>query len=75
MEQVSYKIYQKSSNPRHISPLYSYTVNERGLWGFKGNVYEVNNEVYTDDQIRLLILEEFDKERRLFEKKLTTPRK
>ncbi len=55
-------------------PFYSYSVNEpvktslKGRWCFKGNVYDVDFEAYTDDQIRLLILEEFDKERRLFEK-------
>ena len=40
-------------------------------WYFKGNVYEITGNYshrYSDDEIRLLILEEFDKERRLFEK-------
>ena len=44
--------------------------NER-QWFFKGNVYEIAGSYshrYSDDEIRLLILEEFDKERRLFEK-------
>ncbi len=36
-------------------------------WIFKGNVYEVIGD-YTDEQARLLILEDFDKERRYFEK-------
>lgn len=36
-------------------------------WLFKGNVYSVEN-VYTEDQIKLLIFNEFDKERKQFEK-------
>ncbi len=36
-------------------------------WIFKGNVYEITGD-YTDEQIRLLILEAFDKEREYFEK-------
>jgi len=36
-------------------------------WVFNGFVYEVNG-FYSDDQIRLLILEDFDKERAYFEK-------
>ena len=36
-------------------------------WVFKGYVYKVKG-FYSDDQIRLLILEDFDKERRYFEK-------
>jgi len=39
----------------------------RNLWVFKGFLYEVNGH-YTDEEIRLLILEDFDKERRRFEK-------
>ncbi len=38
-----------------------------GEWVFKGYVYEVKG-LYSDDEIRLLILEDFDKERRYFEK-------
>jgi hypothetical protein len=38
-----------------------------GEWVFKGNVYEVKG-LYSDDEIKLLILEDFDKERRNFEK-------
>jgi hypothetical protein len=37
------------------------------LWVFKGFLYEVNGH-YTDEETRLLILEDFDKERRHFEK-------
>ncbi|NCS96956.1 HNH endonuclease [bacterium] len=37
------------------------------LWVFKGHKYEVKG-FYTDDEIRLLILENFDKERIYFEK-------
>ena len=37
------------------------------VWVFNGFVYEVNG-FYSDDQIRLLILEDFDKERAYFEK-------
>jgi len=36
-------------------------------WVFRGYVYEVKG-LYSDDQIKLLILEDFDKERRYFEK-------
>ncbi|GEM_PF-6461076 len=36
-------------------------------WAYKGYVYGVD-DYYNDDEIKLLILEEFDKERRLFEK-------
>jgi hypothetical protein len=36
-------------------------------WVFKGFVYEVKG-FYSDDEIKLLILEDFDKERRYFEK-------
>ena len=36
-------------------------------WVFKGYIYEVKG-IYSDEQIRLLILGEFDKERRYFEK-------
>jgi len=36
-------------------------------WVFKGFVYEVKG-LYSDDEIKLLILEDFDKERRYFEK-------
>lgn len=36
-------------------------------WVFKGYVYEVNG-FYSDDEIKLLILEDFDKERGYFEK-------
>lgn len=38
-----------------------------GEWVFKGNVYDVKG-LYSDDEIKLLILEDFDKERRYFEK-------
>ena len=38
-----------------------------GAWVFKGYVYEVKG-LYSDDEIKLLILEDFDKERRYFEK-------
>jgi len=38
-----------------------------GLYAFKGFFYSVKGH-YTEDQIRLLILEDFDKERRHFEK-------
>jgi len=37
------------------------------VWVFKGYVYEVKG-FYSDDEIKLLILEDFDKERRYFEK-------
>lgn len=37
------------------------------VWIFKGYYYKVTG-FYTDDEFRLLILEDFDKERRLFEK-------
>ena len=43
------------------------TVNGKYQWVFKGYVYQVNGD-YSDEQIRLLILEDFDKERRYFEK-------
>ena len=36
-------------------------------WLFKGFRYSVNG-VYSDEEVRLLILEEFDKERRHFER-------
>jgi len=36
-------------------------------WAFKGYVYEVKG-FYSDDEIKLLILEDFDKERSYFEK-------
>ncbi len=36
-------------------------------WIYKGYIYEVKGH-YLDDQIKLLILEDFDKERRYFEK-------
>jgi len=39
----------------------------KGEWVFKGYVYEVKG-LYSDDQIKLLILEDFDRERRYFEK-------
>ncbi len=38
-----------------------------GHWAFKGYEYEVKGP-YTEDEIKLLILEDFDRERRLFEK-------
>jgi len=41
------------------------------FWLFKGNIYEVSGEVIgilTKDQIRLLVFEEFDKERKRFER-------
>lgn len=37
------------------------------LWIFKRIVYKVSG-AYTEDQIRLLVIDEFDKERRKFEK-------
>ena len=50
-------------------PIYN---EKNNVWIFKGNVYKIvgksNLQPYSHDQIRLLILEEFDKERRLFEK-------
>jgi len=39
----------------------------RSTWLFKGFCYSVGGP-YTDEQFRLLIIEEFDKERRLFER-------
>lgn len=36
-------------------------------WVYKGFIYEVQGH-YSEDEIRLLILEDFDKERRMFEK-------
>ena len=36
-------------------------------WEFKGIRYQANGP-YTDDEFRLLIIEEFDKERKLFER-------
>jgi hypothetical protein len=38
-----------------------------GEWVFKGYVYDVKG-LYSDDQIKLLILEDFDRERMYFEK-------
>ena len=38
-----------------------------GTWIFKGFYYSVDGP-YSDEQFRLLIIEEFDKERRLFER-------
>jgi hypothetical protein len=46
----------------NINPTKSSTV-----WLFKGFRYEVN-PLYTDEEAKLLILEDFDKERRYFEK-------
>lgn len=40
---------------------------EYDLWVFKGHGYKVKG-FYTDDEVKLLILEDFDKERRYFEK-------
>jgi hypothetical protein len=37
------------------------------MWYYKGNIYKIDG-TYTDEQSRLLILEEEDKQRRLFEK-------
>lgn len=42
-------------------------VNGEYHWVFKGYIYEVKG-VYSEEQIRLIILEDFDKERRYFEK-------
>jgi len=47
-------------------------VSSHHLWFFKGDVYDVESVIchqqYSDDQIQLLILEHFDKERRKFER-------
>jgi hypothetical protein len=41
----------------------------RKKWFYKGYIYEIDNaRPYTDDQIRLLILEDYDKERKKIEK-------
>ena len=53
-------------------PCRVYKIQEQELsnsheWIFKGYVYEVNG-FYTDDEVRLLILEDFAKGRRYFEK-------
>jgi len=45
---------------------HQFGINE-GEWVFKGHVYDVKG-LYSDEQIKLLILEDFDKERRYFEK-------
>jgi hypothetical protein len=42
-------------------------IDEKKQWVYKGYVYEVD-DYYNEDEIKLLILEEFDKERRYFEK-------
>lgn len=47
-------------------------VSSNKFWFFKGYVYDVEsvrrNQQYSDDQIQLLILEHFDKERKKFER-------
>jgi hypothetical protein len=53
-------------------PCKIYKIQEQELsssheWIFKGYVYEVNG-FYTDDEIKLLLLEDFTQERRYFEK-------
>lgn len=45
---------------------------ESDFWFFKGDVYDVSSirkrQHYTEDQIKLLVIEHFDKERRKFER-------
>ena len=51
----------------HLTPIMKTSF----FWLFKGNIYEVAGEVIgtlTKDQISLLIYEEFDKERKYFER-------
>jgi len=45
-----------------------WSINTTKLWLFKGNVYISTKEIFSKEQIRLLILEEFDKEREYFER-------
>jgi hypothetical protein len=59
---VVFEFYKKLIEQSEVEPV---IIGEN--YGFKGFYYSVKGR-YTDDEIRLLILEEFDKERRLFEK-------
>jgi len=65
-----YNIYAScSENIMHKDNIDENTPRKSGsnLWKFKGFIYEVSG-FYTNEEAKLLILEEFDKERRLFEK-------
>ncbi len=58
LAQLEQCIRLSKNDPINISP---------GLWIFQDYCYEVQGN-YSDEQFRLLILEQFDKERRYFEK-------
>jgi hypothetical protein len=61
--ELLYKAYEDLFSLRNVEPV---KISDT-LWVFNNIQYQIQG-VYDDDQARLLILEEFDKERRLFER-------
>lgn len=67
-----YKTYLDCLDRANKEPCKIHKIQERDLlgnyeWTFQGYIYEVNG-FYTDDQIKLLILQDFDQELRYFER-------
>lgn len=60
-----YKVYSSGLSRSRSEPVKVKPDSKR--WIFNGVLYEIQG-VYNDEQSKLLVLEEFDKERRLFEK-------
>lgn len=60
------QLYQKYKSQLDTEPM-KLLVDGKYQWIFQGYIYEVKGH-YSDEQIRLLILEDFDRERRYFEK-------
>jgi len=59
-----YRAYEKAFSPRsNVEPVKI----DSSRWVFNNILYQIQG-TFDDDQSRLLVLEEFDKERRLFEK-------
>ncbi|MEK6754153.1 MAG: HNH endonuclease signature motif containing protein [Chloroflexota bacterium] len=61
-----YEKYIELLKQSDTQPLQFSKKNKKNNWLYKGFIYKVQG-TYSDDQIRLLILEDFDKEREFFE--------